>query len=1151
MGLCFVLLLLLLPATAQRITGSISGAVTDPQGAVISGATVTITNPDIGYRSQTTSNTLGLFSVPDLRPGAYKVEVEAHGFARYVTTATVLVGTAAQINVRMGVGAVTTEITVAGAGVTVDTLKQTVQGVVTGREIDSIPLNGRNFLQLASLEPGVQIVDGGSFDPTKNQMTGVSVGGRTGRVTRIQMDGVDITDETVGTTVANLSNESIQEFGISQSSLDASTDLTSSGAINIITRSGTNALHGSGFGFFRDASLAADQRLNKTAPSAAKPPFSRQNWGARLGGPFIRDKFFWHAEYEQTRQQSQRFTNIPEFPQFTGSFVAPVKEKIAGGRVDYNVSSATRLFYRFVHDDNVGVTGFGNRDLSAFANRNNTNLHVVGIDHAAGNWTHQGRFSYVNFNNFIQDANAAAGTPESLDPAHPVLIRIANNLRDVGPDLLAPQNTFQDNKQTKYDASYLFGHHAMKFGAEWNKIDEFVFANFFGLAPRLRTNSYNAANIAFAAAGPFPGGSSNPLNYPVNQIVLGNNLGFFSEKPVMDFAHGGSTIHRLGFYLEDSWKATPTLTLNLGVRYDWNSFVDDNDLERTAVIGLFDPRQLGKPKRPGNNWAPQAGFAWNLRGNGKTVIRGGAGIFYETNIINNILFDRVLNIAPGLGNDEACGGACISGNSKVLNPGTGATIFDFATDCSVGGGNCFNQPIGSVLADVYKALGPYQTAAKALSANYPPPGVPPLFDQILNGEGSLQNVNYRTPYGIQINIGVQHELKPGLVLAVDYLHNRGVHSNLVVDHNRIGAADTLDVGIAQTAIATTLADCGVATIAAATVSCPNFKGGRAATISDFADEGLGAGSAVDGFAFRGMNPNFRAMGFIDSIGLSRFQALQVRLTGKLGKAGPFRNTTTNINYQLGTFKSTALTDQDFLPAAGFNDRPTQFYGPAAQDRRHQIGISFVTEMPYGFRIATSTSFRTGLASSLFVPQISGGADEIFYSDLDGDGVLSDPLPSTNLGSYSRGVTASNLNKVIAKYDSTVAGKITPAGRALINAGLFTQAQLVALGAVATSVDPATNPVNNDSLINTDIRLSNRIKIGERLTVEPMLEIFNLFNVANYVQQTNVLDGSPGSANGTNGAVNVAKRGLGRLGFGSGSFSPGTQRAFQFGFRVSF
>src|SRR5262249_25123160 len=149
------------------------------------------------------------------------------------------------------------EITASSTEAAVDTSRSTVDGVIMSKTIEALPLNGRNFLDLAQLEPGVQVRDGGDFDPTKNQMSGVSIGGRSGRSTRIQVDGGNTTEETGGPTTANISNETIQEFQVSRSSLDPSTDLTSSGGINIVTRSGGNAIHGSGFAFFRDESLAA------------------------------------------------------------------------------------------------------------------------------------------------------------------------------------------------------------------------------------------------------------------------------------------------------------------------------------------------------------------------------------------------------------------------------------------------------------------------------------------------------------------------------------------------------------------------------------------------------------------------------------------------------------------------------------------------------------------------------------------------------------------------------------------------------------------------------------------------------------------------------------------------------------------------------
>jgi len=1129
-------------ALAQKTTGALNGQVLDPAGAAVTSAKVTISAKDRGFKLELTTGSDGTFTVPDLVPGNYGISIQREGFKTFESVVTVVVGVSTYLAPKLELGSVKNVVMVEGNAVTVDTTRATVQGLITSAQIDQLPLNGRNFLDLATQEPGVQTVDGGTFDPTKNQMVGVSVGGRSGRSTRIQVDGVDITDETVGTTVANISNESIQEFGIQQSNLDPSTDLTSSGAVNIITKSGTNTIHGSGFGFFRDQQYAADQRLDKTVPTAEKPPLSRRNFGGWLGGPFLKDHLFWHLDYEGNRQAAQRFVNTPNFPQFTGNFGVPLTENIGSGRLDWNVNQKLSLFYRFQHDDNVAVTGFGGIALDAFSNLNNTNLHVVGADCRTGRWAHAIRFSYVNFNNFIVDANAAAGTPTTIDPGgKPVLIRIRNNVI-VGPNLLAPQRTFQDNKQTKYDGTAVFGRHTFSFGIEYNHIEQFVFASFFGLAPRISA-SRNSTTRAFANTNPFgPGGDTNPLNYPQNQIVLGNGLGFFSEKPALGFSHGGTINHRLAFYAHDSLKWTPRLTLNYGLRYSWNSSLSNHDLERTPLLGLFDQELAGRPNRDANNFGPTAGFAWNVRNNNKLVIRGGAGIYYETNIFNNLLFDRVLNIPPGLGNDTPV----ITGGSPLLiDPATGNTLFDFSTQCTgLPGNSCIGAPIGRVIPFVLQGQQLIQQASAALAANWPAPGVPPLFNQILDTEGSVLDPNYKTPYGIQMNIGVQYEIRPGLVLTADYVRNRGVHFNQTIDRNRIGAADTLFVPAAISAMQATFASFGCNTGTTSTdVDCVISNGG---SIDDFAGNGLGAGSGVDGFAFSGKNRNFRGMGIISPLGLSLYQALQVRLRGDLPRWGPFKHVITNITYALGRFDSTGV-DQDFLSGSAFNDRPTKFFGPAGQDRTHQIGLSFLVDLPWGFALNSTTKFKTALAGSIFLPLTTGDAAEIFFSDLDGDGVTQDPLPGTNRGSFSRTVTASNINRFINNYNSTFAGTLGPAAQVLVQAGLFTQAQLVALGATLTSVAPAPpRQVNNDSLIDTDVRFSKVFKFKERLRIEPMVEVFNLFNISNFDPLSSTLDGSFGDPNGTpKGAV------PNRIGAGSGSFAPGVQRAFQFGIRVSF
>ncbi|HKE59509.1 MAG TPA: TonB-dependent receptor, partial [Pyrinomonadaceae bacterium] len=1038
-GVLGLLLIVTLGSTAlgQHIRGALEGTINDPNGAVVEGAAVTLKNVGTGISSTATTDDRGRFNFQNLEPGNYSVTVEKTGFRKYVATDVIVkVGSVTPLTANLEVGSATevVEVISSGEGV-VDTSRPTVDGVVTPRQIENLPLNGRNFLDLAQQEPGVQVRDGGDFDPTKNQMVGVSMGGRSGRSTRIQVDGVDITDETVGTTTTNISNETIQEFQVSRSTLDASTDLTSSGAINIVTRSGSNEFHGAGFGFFRDESFSSDLRLNKTSPTTQKPPFDRQILGGRMGGYLVKNKFFWHVEFENNNQDGQQFSSVPNFTQFTGAFGVPLDERLAGARVDWKISDRMSSFYRFNHNYNFGVTGFGGQDLSAFGNLNNTNTHVAGLDYSTARWTHSGRFSYLNFNNFIVDGNAAAGTPETLDPAGgPILVRITGGVQDIGPDLLAPQKTFQDNLQGKYDASFTTGNHTFRFGFSYNHIAEAVFANFFGLAPRIRGN---ISGTTFANNN---GGAGNPLNFQLNQVVLGNGLGAFSERPALGYPNGGTTNHRIGTYFTDAWKLRPNFTLTLGIRYDYDSALADSDLKRTPTLAQFSPALAGFIHNDVNNFAPQAGFAWDIKGNGKTVIRGGGGIFYDGNIINNILFDRVLNLPPGLGNDTP---VLTRGAPLLLDPATGNCLFDatsFRTTpgaCGPGGVNLFDGPLRNAIAPAQRMQQVLQQVTAALSASWPPAGVPPLFDQILDTEGSVIFNEYKRPYGIMLNIGVQREIKNGLVLSVDYLRNRGVHFNQTTDVNRVGAANTLDVPIARDAISATNNDFGCpAAVTPAAINCAIAAG---ASIFDYANFGLGAGSALDGFAFRGNNPNFRSLGLIQSLGLSTYNALTVSLRGRMIKNwGPIKDLTGNVSYALSRFNSTG-GDQDFLSGSAFNDAPTKFYGPAGLDRTHQLTFGLLTTLPWGINLNTTTRIASPLSQSAFISCLDCGAAEIFASDLDGDGISEDPLPGTNRGSFNRDVkNGAALNTLISGFNGQVSsGTLTPAGRSLVTAGLFT------------------------------------------------------------------------------------------------------------------
>src|SRR6202008_3758608 len=238
-------------------TGSIQGTITDPSGAVVSNAKISITNKATAQAISTSSTSSGTYTSGALVPGDYTVRVEASGFKSLTATVSVQVGVTSSGNFKLEVGQTGQVVEVQANTLQVDTEQATVQGVLSTEQIENLPINGRNFLDLAQLEPGVQIQDGGNFDPTKKGFSSISFGGKFGRSARISVDGVDVSDENVGTTTTGLPSSSIQEFQLAQSSLDISNDLTSGGSVNVVTKSGSNSLHGEGFGLFRDDTQAA------------------------------------------------------------------------------------------------------------------------------------------------------------------------------------------------------------------------------------------------------------------------------------------------------------------------------------------------------------------------------------------------------------------------------------------------------------------------------------------------------------------------------------------------------------------------------------------------------------------------------------------------------------------------------------------------------------------------------------------------------------------------------------------------------------------------------------------------------------------------------------------------------------------------------
>jgi hypothetical protein len=1168
----------LLLAQADVGNGNIVGAVTDPSGAVVSGAKVTVTEKSKGISIARTTDSKGSYTSGALIPGVYAVRVEAPGFKSTELTVTVQVDNTASANVKLEVGQTSQVVEVEASSVSVNTEQATVQGVITENQIANLPVNGRNFLDLAQLEPGVQIQDGQNFDPTKAGYSSISFGGRFGRTARIEVDGVDVSDETVGTTTTDIPSSAIQEFQISQSSLDMSTELTSSGAVNVTTKSGTNGFHGDAFGAFRDSVFSAAL----PTPVGFTAPFQRSQYGGDVGGPILKNKLFFFADGERTIQHTAVPVPISApFQSFSGTFQDGFHEGNLLGRLDYQVTKNVRAFFRFSDFQNLlGATfGYG---YSVYDNKDITRNFVGGVDFNTGTFSHAIRFSYLKFQNQIVDATTGSTTLPFAN-IHAELFMGATGLV-AGPNLLSPQSTPQSDHQIKYDGSKIIGAHVIRYGMSYNHIQGGGFASFFKNGPQVASN-VDTGEIAAAATGPFPGGAGNPFNYPDDFVLLSNGLGFSTTKAALGFPAGGlGPDNRISFYGGDSWKIKPNFTLTYGLRYARDTGRTDSQYPQIPGLNNLipgDPNLGAQVNQPNNNWAPQLGIAWDPWKDGKTSIRGGIGLFYENAIWNNVLFDGPPREPTGafLQFFPACSAAGAPAPLQTVNgpinlPGSASAI----GVCGPAGSTSFPL-IGNALPAIV-ALTQQYIAGNPLNLQAPNPGYvqPGLVGCNPGGSGcffptgnSMYNPDYKSPRSVQMNFGIQRELHRGMVLSVDFARNVQTHYLLGVDQNDTGSINYFNLAGANAAINATNSSFGCPA-GAAGVGCAIAAG---ASMSDYAGNGLGATGDFGGAscfaavghacAFGGKNPYAPAVGMLSPVGRSVYDGLQMKWTDNV--KSPFKGSTGlnfTASYSLSRFDNTgggvrpganvtaASGDQDFIVPALDNSNVNRYFGQSTLDRTHQISFGGYLDVRYGFQLGLIGHFYSPLSTTLTIPNTGNGAGEIFRTDFTGDGTTQDPMPGTHVGNFDRGINAGNINGAIANYNSTVAGLPTPAGQVLISNGLMTAQQLVTLGGVAPLVPLAPPDQVNEAWLRTmDLTLAWTYTIKERLTIKPSVGFFNVMNFANFdlpeSMMSGLLTGGTGSINGTN----YAGAFVNRVGVGTGVYSLGSPRQIEFALKLTF
>ncbi len=989
-----------------------------------------------------------------------------------------------------------------------------------------------------------------------------------------------MSDEILGSATMNIPASGIQQFQLSQSTMDISTELTTSGAVNVTTRSGANTLHGEGFDFFRDSSLSAAL----PSPPRLSEPFQRSQYGARLGGPIIHDRMFYFFDAERTLQHEQAPVLVaPPFQQYSGSFSAPFHETNLMAKADYQFARSIRTFYRFSYFQNFLVAN-GGSGFSLYAEKNITRSHVTGIDFNTGSFSHSFRFGYLKTERNNEDVTLGSNLPLAN---YGLNITMGNTGLVTGPNVNAPELILQSNHQLKYDGSKTVRRNIIRYGFDVNRIGAAGNVPFVSLAPGVSA-SVGSFEEAFAQTGPFPGGDANPLNYPVESVGLGNGLGYVTPFPGLGLPAGSYFFHRFAAYLGASSKLRKNLTFTYGVRYFREPGRSDSEYPPIPQLNALIPGLGNSIRQPNSNFAPQLGFAWDPTGKGKMSIRAGIGLYYENVLVGVSGLEPTFRTRIGdvfVQLPSACNG--VATPQPVPIPGGKPLQPTFC-------GTPSNGPvaIGTVAAQIVAFQKQYQSDYP-FSLTEPNPNYAGLLLDQGFGFGLnpfMFDPRYRTPRSVEMNIGLQRELRPGIILSADYVRNIQTHYFLGIDENHAGDVRYFNKVAAQQAIDATLSACGVPTVVQAIAACPGlYPGGGGASMADFANHGLTSSADFDrpcgtllGYpcAFPGINANAPPLPFMLPIGRSVYSGLQTKMIANVQH--PFRGLRTlnfQVSYALSRFENSGGTgvtvasalinaDQDSGVASLDNAHPGRYFGPSLLDRTHQLSFGGYADLPAGFQLSIISHFWSPLSTSLVVPNTNHGPGEIFRTDFTGDGTVQDPVPGTHVGSFDRGISASNINRVLANYNNTVALQLTPAGQMLVQNGLFTPAQLGvgdslcynnpnnlpmnSLCAVAPPVPLAPPGQVNLSWVRAlDMKVAWSYKIREAIEIQPSAGFYNLFNFANFdlpgTALNGLLTGGGGQINGTN----AAGHNVDRVGVGTGVYSLGAPRQIEFGLRVIF
>ena len=689
---------------------SIVGQVVDAQGATVASASVTAQSAS-GESYKTTTDKSGNFQFPNLTAADYSVRAEGPGFSPTVEKITLLVGQSLQVTIKLQVASAVSTVEVTSAATTLDTVTSEVAGNVDPETFQKIPLNGRNYMDLSMLLPGIR----------RNAITNYSpLGSLNNGKEQFNLDSQQVTQNGADSSFGQpqFSRDAISQFQIITNQFDATQGRTSQLTLNLQSKAGSDALHGTAFGYFRNQTFDAADPITKTVL-----PFSDQQYGGSLGGPIVKNKLWYFGSYEGEHRPQTTNTTLIDFgtpaPSFGYSDTLLNNEYLFRG--DYQPRSQDHIFVRYFYFDT------GQPDLLPSGSSSISRQYKDTLD----NWGYIGSWSHTVTSNFVNSIFAGRFYNVGINTPIVPSMQLTFPTQVVGAAYNYPSDLPTDVIQFRDDSYWLKAKHSFKFG------EEVLLEYNDGSFPQNERGT-----VAFSADPPLGYAATFP-----NQLDP-STWNYASISPYVTtytqgFGQFNTNIHRkqIGLWIQDDWKVIRQLTLNLGIRYD-----NDVNVFTPAAVDI---NGVQGPTHGDNfNFGPRFGFAWDVFGAGKTVVRGGIGMFYADMQANQTIDAQIFN-----------GVTTVQAAAPISNP-TG------------------NAAIDTVTGQPFSLTNPF--AGENTGNFIQSPGS--VFQAI-----QVMEPSPRTPWSGQSSIGVQQEFGYGLSASADYTYMHFHHdwtrqdANLVED----------------------------------------------------------------------------------------------------------------------------------------------------------------------------------------------------------------------------------------------------------------------------------------------------------------------------------------------------------------------------------